>query len=199
MITEDSGPAGTIASGCYETTVNGAYESPYTERRFQIQKPIVPRETTDAYEPHAHSWRRINLYSVLGSCISIDLNCGLLGAMNLDYFYRASDLLSRFEGEVPAFVKVKSGYPELFENSGRRYVSTTDDTRLRVPVHGAAEMSKHFFEIFNSCHTRRLVNANPGGLKISPFLNNEFPVVAVLGTNIHLDLDPYGTSCSLGR
>jgi len=103
VITGESGPARTIASGYYETTVNGAYESADSEPRLRIQEPIVPRKTADTYQPRAHCWQRINLCSMLGSRMNIDLSCGPLGAIDLDYSCGASDASSRFEGEVLAF------------------------------------------------------------------------------------------------
>jgi len=61
-----------------------ATKGAYTQSRPWAMQPIVPRKVADVCQPIAYSRQRIDPTSPLGRRLHINLNRGLLGAIELD-------------------------------------------------------------------------------------------------------------------
>jgi len=63
-------------------------ECAYSESRPWAKEPVVPLKINDVCQPIAYSEQRIHPDSLLGRRLDINLNCGLLGAVDLDSYLR---------------------------------------------------------------------------------------------------------------
>lgn len=81
-------PAWPIAADFHERTLNEEHKGAYTESRSWVKEPIVPCKVAAICHPIAYSGQRLDPNSLLGRRLDINLNRGLLNAIDLDSYLR---------------------------------------------------------------------------------------------------------------